>query len=256
MELDLFFPIAFVVFFGLIWAFPGGSDDKECACNSGDPCSVPGLGRSPGEVNGSPLQYSWRRIPWIEQPQELQSMGLQRFRHDWVTNTWPHIKRMPLFPLFASKLTYSKDLKEADTRKKKRRESGKCLDSENGVQRNEAARDPCIMWSESLSFWLSIGFQFCYCVILNTLLNLRKLLFMDFGRSKRTLPPWALVKTQRRSWGLNPWPKQVYWRKNRKRTSRETCAKPREVLAPEWWGGGGVGEVVKVVAFTYSFRWV
>ena len=72
-------------------------------------------------------------------------MGLQRFRHHWVTNTWPHIKRMPLFPLFASKLTYSKDLKGADTRKKKRRESGKCLDSENGVQRNEAARDPCIM---------------------------------------------------------------------------------------------------------------
>ena len=36
--------------------FPGGSDSKECACNAGEPGSVPGLGRSPGEGNGSPLQ--------------------------------------------------------------------------------------------------------------------------------------------------------------------------------------------------------
>ena len=38
--------------------FPGGSDGKESACNVGDPCSIPGLGRSPGEGNGYPLQYS------------------------------------------------------------------------------------------------------------------------------------------------------------------------------------------------------
>ena len=31
---------------------------KESACNVGDPCSIPGLGRSPGERNGNPLQYS------------------------------------------------------------------------------------------------------------------------------------------------------------------------------------------------------
>ena len=30
----------------------------ECACNAGDPGSIPGLGRSPGEGNGYPLQYS------------------------------------------------------------------------------------------------------------------------------------------------------------------------------------------------------
>ena len=36
----------------------GGSDNKESACNAGDPGSVPGLGRSPGEGNGNPLQYS------------------------------------------------------------------------------------------------------------------------------------------------------------------------------------------------------
>ena len=38
--------------------FPGGSDAKESACNAGDPGSIPGLGRSPGEGNGNPLQYS------------------------------------------------------------------------------------------------------------------------------------------------------------------------------------------------------
>ena len=38
--------------------FPGGSDGKASACNVGDPGSIPGLGRSPGEGNGIPLQYS------------------------------------------------------------------------------------------------------------------------------------------------------------------------------------------------------
>ena len=38
--------------------FPGGSDVKESACNSEDLCSISGLGRSPGEGNGNPLQYS------------------------------------------------------------------------------------------------------------------------------------------------------------------------------------------------------
>ena len=35
--------------------FPGGSDGKESACSAGDPGSIPGLGRSPGEGNGNPL---------------------------------------------------------------------------------------------------------------------------------------------------------------------------------------------------------
>ena len=38
--------------------FPGGSDSKESACNAGDPGSIPGSGRSPGEGNDYPLQYS------------------------------------------------------------------------------------------------------------------------------------------------------------------------------------------------------
>ena len=39
-------------------SFPGDSDGKEPACNAGDLCLIPGLGRSPGEGNGSPLKYS------------------------------------------------------------------------------------------------------------------------------------------------------------------------------------------------------
>ena len=41
-----------------IVSFPGGSDGKASAYNVGDPGSIPGLGRSPGERNGNPLQYS------------------------------------------------------------------------------------------------------------------------------------------------------------------------------------------------------
>ena len=39
--------------------FPGSSADKESACSAGDPGSIPGSGRSPGEELGYPLSYSW-----------------------------------------------------------------------------------------------------------------------------------------------------------------------------------------------------
>jgi len=41
-----------------IMGFPGGSDGKESTCNAGDLGLIPGLGRSPGEGCGNPLQYS------------------------------------------------------------------------------------------------------------------------------------------------------------------------------------------------------
>ena len=47
---------------------PGGSDGKASAYNVGDPGSIPGLGRSPGEGNGNPLQYSC-----LENPMEGRS---------------------------------------------------------------------------------------------------------------------------------------------------------------------------------------
>ena len=43
--------------------FPGGSDGKASACNVGDPGSIPGSGRSPGEGNGNPLQHSCLENP-------------------------------------------------------------------------------------------------------------------------------------------------------------------------------------------------
>jgi len=42
--------------------FPHSSVGKESACNAGDPGSIPGLGRSPGEGTGYPLQYSWASL--------------------------------------------------------------------------------------------------------------------------------------------------------------------------------------------------
>ena len=46
--------------------FPGGSDGKASAYNVGDPGSIPGSGRSPGEGNGNPLQYSCLPLPTQE----------------------------------------------------------------------------------------------------------------------------------------------------------------------------------------------
>ena len=43
--------------------FPGGSEVKASACNAGDLGSIPGLGRSPGEENGNPLQDSCLENP-------------------------------------------------------------------------------------------------------------------------------------------------------------------------------------------------
>ena len=43
--------------------FPGGSEGKASGCNAGDLGSIPGSGRSPGEGNGNPLQYSCLENP-------------------------------------------------------------------------------------------------------------------------------------------------------------------------------------------------
>ena len=73
-----------------IFSFPGGgSDSKESACNAGDLGLILGWGRSPGEGNGNPFQYSC-----LENPTDrgawggLQSMGLQRVRCHWAPNTF------------------------------------------------------------------------------------------------------------------------------------------------------------------------
>ena len=115
------------VFLVFLIAIPVSSVGKESTYNARDPSSIPGLGSSPAEGLGYPLQYSrvslvaqmvknppamqetwvqslgWEdllenwmathssilawRIPWTEEPGGLQSMGLQRVGHYWVTNT-------------------------------------------------------------------------------------------------------------------------------------------------------------------------
>ena len=59
----------------LCWGSPGGSDGKETACNAGDPGSIPGSGRSPGEENGYPLQESCLENPMDRGADGLQSRG-------------------------------------------------------------------------------------------------------------------------------------------------------------------------------------
>ena len=65
---------------------PGGSDDKECAYNAGYLDLVPGSGRSPGERNGNPLQYSCLGNPM---DRGTPSMRSRRVGHSWVTNIFP-----------------------------------------------------------------------------------------------------------------------------------------------------------------------
>ena len=60
-----------------LWGFPGGSLVKNVPDNerdSGDTSSIPGMGRSPREGNGNPLQYSCLENPWTEKPGRLQSI--------------------------------------------------------------------------------------------------------------------------------------------------------------------------------------
>ena len=77
-ELDTTVQLSLSLSFG----FPGGSEVKASASNVGYLGSIPGSGRSPGEGNGNPLQYSCLENPWTEKPSRLQSTGSQRVGHD------------------------------------------------------------------------------------------------------------------------------------------------------------------------------
>ena len=66
--------------------FPSGSDSKECRCNAEDLGSIPGLGRCPWNRAWQPTPvFLPGESPWTEEAGGLQSMGLQRDGHDWVT---------------------------------------------------------------------------------------------------------------------------------------------------------------------------
>ena len=62
--------------------FPGGSDGKASAYNVGDLGSIPGSGRFPREGHGNHSSTLAWRIPWVEEPGGLKSMGSQRVGHD------------------------------------------------------------------------------------------------------------------------------------------------------------------------------
>ena len=73
--------------------FPGGSDNKEFVCNGGDLGSIPGSGRSPGDVKGNPVQESCLELQRPEDPRGVQSKGsrLSRTRLS-STHTHTHAK--------------------------------------------------------------------------------------------------------------------------------------------------------------------
>ena len=101
--------------------FPGGLDLKESACNMGNLGLILGLGRSPGEGNGNPLQYSCLKNPMNRGAWQgaHATMGSNRVRHDWVTNTFTSFilnsaiqqhesaKESPPTPSYPSRLSQS-----------------------------------------------------------------------------------------------------------------------------------------------------
>ena len=66
--------------------FPGGSEVKASAPNAGDPGLIPGLGRSPGEGNGNPLQYSC-----LENPMDREAWRAMIYR---VAKSWAQLKQL------------------------------------------------------------------------------------------------------------------------------------------------------------------
>ena len=67
---------------GTTRGFPGGSDSKESACNEGDPGSIPGSERPPGEGNGLPLQYSHLENSVDRGAWQATVLEVQRVKHD------------------------------------------------------------------------------------------------------------------------------------------------------------------------------
>ena len=64
----------------MLTCFPGSTVGKESAYNAGDPGSIPGWGRSPGEGNGNPLQYSCLVNPMDREPWQASVLGVAKNR--------------------------------------------------------------------------------------------------------------------------------------------------------------------------------
>ena len=70
-------------------SFPHSSVSKESACNAGDPGSIPRSGRSPGEGNDNPLQYSCLENPMDRGALWATVHGVKRVRHNLATKPPP-----------------------------------------------------------------------------------------------------------------------------------------------------------------------
>ena len=70
-------------------SFPCSSVGKESACNTGDPGLIPWLGRSPGEGNGNPLQYSGLENPMDRGTWKAIVHGVARIGHNLATKPPP-----------------------------------------------------------------------------------------------------------------------------------------------------------------------
>ena len=68
-----------------VLGFPHSSVVKESACNAGDPGSIPGLRRSPGEGSGNPLKYSYLENPMNRGAWQATVHGVTRVSHDLAT---------------------------------------------------------------------------------------------------------------------------------------------------------------------------
>ena len=77
--------------------FPAGSDSEASACNAGDPGSIPGLGRSPGEGNGNPLQYCCLENPTDGGAWQALVHGVaESDRTEWLHSlTFPSLVQFP-----------------------------------------------------------------------------------------------------------------------------------------------------------------
>ena len=73
----------------LAQGFPCSSVGKESACNAGDPGSIPGSGRNPGEGNGNPLRYSCLENPMNRGAWQATVHGVARVGHNLATKPPP-----------------------------------------------------------------------------------------------------------------------------------------------------------------------
>ena len=76
----------------LLYLLPCGSESKASACNAGDLALIPGSGRSLEKEMATRSSILAWKIPWMVKPGRLQSRGLQRVGHNWVTSLSFHFQ--------------------------------------------------------------------------------------------------------------------------------------------------------------------